>query len=256
MAGPSARWIAPTPPAPVSRPMLVQEWRDCTFLHWRYPPGALRPHVPASLGLDLHDGHAWVTLVAFSVPHMRLGPLPPVPGIRSGVEANLRTYVVDPEGRRGMWMLSMDFAPLAVAAAGRFPMLLPYWWASIDVTRTARSARYVLTRLPPGRAEARIEVSIGRRRSPGELRPRDHFLTARWLLFAGAGGLLMSVLSNHPPWPLREAGLLRLDQTVLRSVGLPDPDGAPLVQFSDGVVARLDRPRLVPVGIDGRERAR
>jgi uncharacterized protein YqjF (DUF2071 family) len=242
---PSPLWIAPTSPLVVTTPMLIQEWRDVVFLHWRYPPEAVRPHIPAALELDLLDGDAWVTSATFSIPNMRIGPLPPLPGLHTGAESNLRTYVVDPEGRRGLWMLAMDFTPLAAVLVGRFPFLLPYWWSSIDVERTPEATRYAVLRRAPGQATLDVEVSVGAPRPPDELASSDHFLTARWLLYGGLDGVLFSVLSNHPPWTLRQAELVDLRQTVLQSAGLPDPEGPPLVQFSDGVLAKLDRPRVV-----------
>jgi hypothetical protein len=39
----------------------------------------------------------------------------------------------------------------------------------------------------------------------------------------------------------------RLEQTVTRAAGLPDPDVPPIAHFSDGVTARLSPPRRVPV---------
>jgi uncharacterized protein YqjF (DUF2071 family) len=243
---PSPLWIAPTPPLPVRTPMMIQEWREVVLLHWRYPPEAIRPHVPTSLELDLLDGDAWVTSITFSVPHLRVGPLPPVPGLDRGAESNLRTYVVDRTGRRGLWMLAMDFTPLPAVLAGRFPLLLPYWWASIDVERAADLVRYDVHRRPPGRADLYLELAVGAQRPTNELTPRDHFLTARWLLYHGLDGALFSVLANHPPWTLRDAEVVQLRESVLASARLPEPGEPPLVQFSDGMLARLDRPRPVP----------
>lgn len=228
--------------------MLVQRWQDCAFLHWRYPPHIVRPHVPSSLDLDLLEGKAWVSSTTFAVPHMRLGPLPPVPGVRSGAESNLRTYVVDRAGRRGLWMLAMDFTPLPAVVAGRFPFLLPYWWAAIDVDRTSDIVRYSVERRPPGRSEMRLHVSIGDARRPEDLTARDRFLTSRWLLFEGVDPVLLSVVTNHEPWALHDATVVGLQQTVLSNAGLPKPDSPPIVHFSDGVLARIGPPTPVPGG--------
>src|SRR5689334_14871792 len=39
---------------------MFQCWCDLTFLHWRYPPESVRPHLPPALELDTFDGSAWV----------------------------------------------------------------------------------------------------------------------------------------------------------------------------------------------------
>jgi uncharacterized protein YqjF (DUF2071 family) len=226
--------------------MLVQEWRDVTFLHWAFPPADLRRHVPQGLELDLADGRAWVSLISFSIPSMRPGPLPPVPGLHAGAESHLRTYVVDPTGRRGTWMLGLDVAPAAAAVAGRFPFLLPYWWAGIEVVREPGSVRYAVDRRPPGSSRLRLQVEVGAPRRAGDLDALDRFLTNRWLLFAGIAPVLTGVLTDHPPWKLRAAEVHHLEQTVFTAAGLAGPQAPPLVHSSDGLVARLDRPRLVP----------
>lgn len=248
---PSPSWIAPEPPVAVPSPMLVQEWRHCAFLHWSFDPDVLRPHVPPNLELDLHAGLAWASLISFSIPTFRPGSLPPIPGMRSGAESHLRTYVVDRTGRRGIWMLGVDIEPLPAAVAGRIPFLLPYWWASIRVERSPGTARYRSVRRFPGGARVHLELRVGQRRPRRELSDLDNFLTARWVLYAGIDPVLTAIDTEHPRWQFRETAVERLEQTVTRVTGLPDPGASPLVHFSDGVVARLGRPRRVAVGTNG-----
>ena len=57
-------------------------------------------------------------------------------------------------------------------------------------------------------------------------------------------GRTLYVPNAHPPWPLRDAELLRLDDGLVRSVGLGDlaqcePDH---VAFSDGVHTEFGLP--------------
>ena len=50
----------------MSAPWLVaMDWRDALFVHYSIDPATLGPHVP--LELDLFDGRAFVSLVAFGV---------------------------------------------------------------------------------------------------------------------------------------------------------------------------------------------
>src|SRR5207253_11324407 len=56
----------PLPQSPPAQPWLwSQRWLNPLFAHWQVPAAALRPHVPAGLGLDTWQGTAWVTVVAF-----------------------------------------------------------------------------------------------------------------------------------------------------------------------------------------------
>lgn len=50
-------------------PALLAEWSDAVFLHFAVKPVLLQPFVPYPL--DLHDGMAYVSLVAFTMRDMR-----------------------------------------------------------------------------------------------------------------------------------------------------------------------------------------
>ena len=56
----------------VGRPLQAHQWRDATFLHWRFPPDVVARLLPRGLTPELYDGSAWVSLV---VLRMR-GPSP------------------------------------------------------------------------------------------------------------------------------------------------------------------------------------
>lgn len=91
----------------------------------------LRPLIPSALTLDLFDGSAWVGVVPFRMSGIRFHHLPPVPGLSSLRELNLRTYVRDHHGRPGVWFFSLDATdPIAVWIARRF-FHLPYRRAKI-----------------------------------------------------------------------------------------------------------------------------
>src|SRR5688572_21053648 len=89
-------------------PMVRQRWRDVSFLHWRYDPAALQSLLPDDLEVDTFDGHGWVSLTPFLVEGLRPALAPAVPGLSTFPETNLRTYVVGPDGRDGLWFLTLE----------------------------------------------------------------------------------------------------------------------------------------------------
>ncbi|HVM12592.1 MAG TPA: DUF2071 domain-containing protein [Actinomycetota bacterium] len=237
-------WIAPDPPVRIERPLLSQAWRHCAFLHWPYDPEAIRPHVPSAFELDLHDGRAWVGLVSFRIAHMNPGRrLPPIPGLRTAHESHLRTYVRGPDGRRGIWMFSLDMAPLQAAALGR-AMWFPYRWATNEVRAGADRARYRTRRRSSGGGGLRLDLDLGAAIPADELTRFDHFLTARWVLYTGLGPISAGLLVEHPRWVFRRVTARRIEQTLTDRAGFPRPEVAPLVHYSDGVDALLSWPRL------------
>ena len=223
--------------------MLYQEWRDCSFLHWSFEPLALQPHIPPGFDLDLHEGRSWASLISFRIGYMRAGPLPPVPGLSSALESHLRIYVRGPDGRRGIWMVSLDIDPVAAAMAGRFGFALPYWWADMAVSRTADASRYRVRRRGGRGARLDLHLAIGEPLQASSLSELDHFLTARWVLYGGAGRVRTAILTQHPRWKFRTVEIARLEQNVLRVDGLPVVGAPERVHFSDGVDARLGWPQ-------------
>ncbi len=238
-------WHSPEPPVRVRRPMLYQEWRDCSFLHWSFEPDALRPHIPRGFEVDLHGGRAWASLISFRIRRMRASPLPAIPGLSSALESHLRVYVRGPDGRRGIWMVSLDIDPLVAAAAGRFGFALPYWWADMEVSRAPDAARYTVRRRGGRRARVDLELALGDPLEPSSFTDLDHFLTARWVLYGGVRPIRTAILTEHPRWTFRRVEVRGLEQTVLQADGLP-VEGAPdSVHFSDGVDARLGWPQPI-----------
>ena len=222
---------------------MSQRWETLTFLHWPYDAAAVQPLLPDGLEVETFDGQAWVGLVPF---HMTVGPgaVTSVPWLGSFHETNVRTYVRDPEGRSGVWFLSLDAQRLAAVVAGRAAFGVPYFWSSMALRRTGDEVHYACRRQAsrPG-ARSRVVVRVGKPFADDELGPLDHFLTARYALF-GVGPLgRLHVQVEHEPWPLRRAEGLVVHDQLVRRAGLPAPEGEPLVHFSEGVEVRIGPPR-------------
>lgn len=226
----------PLPEERVRWPLVRQRWLTMTFLHWRYEPAVVQRLLPEGLSVDTHDGAAWVGLTPFLMADMRGPGLPAVPGLSTFPETNLRTYVLGPDGRDGLWFLSLEADNLATVVGARTGYGVPYHWAAMEVRRDD-PVRYTSRRRPPGDPEVghRITVSVGEAYDPGELGPLDHFLTGRWRGFTRVGSRLCHAPVQHEPWPLCRAEVVDLDETLTGAAGLPPPRGAPLVHFSPGV---------------------
>jgi uncharacterized protein YqjF (DUF2071 family) len=111
--------------------VMRQRWRDLLFLHWRWSAEAIQATLPAGLTVDTFEGSAYVGVVPFQMEAVRPRFLPAVPGVSWFGELNLRTYVVGPNGRPGVWFYSLDaHQHLAVWIARRL-FSLPYHYAKI-----------------------------------------------------------------------------------------------------------------------------
>jgi uncharacterized protein len=222
---------------------MRQRWEQLTFLHWGYPPAAVQQLLPPWLRADTFDGMAWVGLVPFFMGVATAGGHE-APWASHFCETNVRTYVRDPQDRPGIWFLSLDAARAGAVAVARTTYRLPYFWSRMRLIERGGQVAYGCRRLWPGPrpVTSRVRVEVGDRFRAGELDERDHFLTARWILFSSAGGRRRFARAEHAPWPLYRAHPLAVDDHLVAATGLPPPAGAPLIHYSPGVSVRIGPP--------------
>src|SRR5438094_831037 len=124
--------------APARRPDAIavgtQRWRDLLFLHWPVPEAALRPVVPAALEIDLHEGTAYVGLVAFAMQDVRFRGMPDALALEF-LETNVRTYVTRAGGDPGVFFFSLDAASRLAVHVARATFGLPYYPARMSLRR-------------------------------------------------------------------------------------------------------------------------
>src|SRR3954451_24516276 len=135
-------------PMPRSPWVMAQTWIDLLFAHWPVEPDALRALLPPALTLDTRDGHGWLAVTPFAGRNLRVRATPPVPGLSSFPEINVRTYVTA-GGRPGIYFLSRAAAsPLAVAAARR-AYRSPSFRAHMGIRRERGAITYTSRRRSP-----------------------------------------------------------------------------------------------------------
>ncbi|WP_141715107.1 YqjF family protein [Micromonospora rhizosphaerae] len=220
---------------------MLHHWRHLTFLHWRCPTELVQSRLPAGLRVETFDGAAWVGLIPFLMDRVRAPILPSLPWLSRFPETNVRTYVHGPDGRTGIWFLSLDAARLPAVTAARATYGLPYFWSDMSVDSGAAEVVYRARRRWPGPVGARCDarVEFGQPLTEEELTPLDHFLTARYRLYSTLAGRLVAADAEHPRWPLRRARLVELRQDMIQAAGLPAPDHDPILHASAGVPVRI-----------------
>jgi uncharacterized protein YqjF (DUF2071 family) len=242
----------------VSVPLLRASWETLTFVHWRVDPAQIQPLLPDGLQVDLYDGAAWVSLTPFVMANMRPLGVPALPGgfavpglkkiprlgdVSSTPETNLRTYVRGPDGRDGLWFLTIDVGSAAVAAAIRAAVGAPYHNARMSVEHRGDTVTYTGSR-SGDRQAYRLQVRPGDKLVPTDL---EIWLTSRWRAYTAHLGRVLVTPVEHESWPLRQASMVSLEQNLTDSVGLFGLSQPDLMQFSDGVhQVRLGRPAPLP----------
>ncbi len=199
----------------------------------------IEPLLPPGLTLDTFDGKAYVGLVPFTMHGIRPSRyLPPMPGVSAFHETNVRTYVHSRGQGPGVWFFSLDAAnPVAVTAA-RVGWHLPYFFARMSLDQQEDRIHYTSRRLypPPKPADLDITWRIGRELGSAKPDSFEHFLCERYLLYATQrDGTLLSGQVHHTPYPLHEATVESIQDSVLAAAGFP-VEGPPVsALYSPGV---------------------
>jgi uncharacterized protein YqjF (DUF2071 family) len=232
-----------TCPFTVDRPIMRQRWERLTFLHWSFEPEQVQRLLPDSLRVHTFGGAAWVGLVPFFMRVSTAGGRR-APWASDFCETNVRTYVRDGQGRVGIWFFSLDAARCGAVITARTTYRLPYFWSRMRLGERGAEIAYRSQRLWPGprSATSLVRISVGAPFTAGELDERDHFLTARWILFSRSGARHRFARACHQPWPLHRASAQVVDDRLVAAAGLPQPQGEPLVHYSPGVDVRIGRP--------------
>jgi uncharacterized protein len=212
-------------------PVLKAGWLRQTFLHWPFRPADVQVLLPRGLLVDQYDGMAWVSFTPFLMAGLRPAVVPIKPRMTTFPETNLRTYVRRPNGRDGIWFLSLEVGSAAMLAA-RYAVGAPYHLGDLSVSKHRGTVIYAGTRRG-GKPSYHLVVR------PGDpiVQPsdRDIWLTGRWRAYTRRFGILFETPVEHEPWPLAAGVVEEFTETLVTSSGLPAPDGAPLVHFSTGV---------------------
>jgi uncharacterized protein len=194
-------------PLPRERWRMGQTWVNLLFAHWRLAPDALEPVVPPQLRLDTRDGFAWLGVTPFCIRGLRLRGTPPVPGLSTFAELNVRTYVTV-GGKPGIYFLSLDAASWpAVWAARRF-YRLPYFRSRIATSASGEEMGFDATRISGDGDPAEFSARYRPAGPPLPLREGslERWLAERYCLYTlDGGGRVLRGEIHHPPWPLRPA---------------------------------------------------
>jgi hypothetical protein len=161
----------------------------------------LRQRVPDELGIEEHDGSAWLGIQFFRVRALRARGALPVPGISSFLQLNIRTYVRGPDGLPGVWFFSIDASSRLAALGVRRIYHVPAFHARMTLEPLDGWQEAECVRVgEPGRVfAARYRASDETfHTEPGSL---EWFLTERYRLFSAEARAEM----HHDRWLLSPA---------------------------------------------------
>ena len=220
---------------PKGQPVMHQDWGKLLFIHWRINENLLRPHVPSSLQIDTYGDSAWIAITPFTMWDIRAFPpfVPPVPGLDSMHELNVRTYV-HYNGVPGVWFFSLDANSRAAVLGARTFFHLPYYNADIDM-KGKKKIKYRLKRSDDPPAQFKADWTPGKALPKSQPGSREFFLTERYILYTQFEGELYRARIHHEPWELYEAELTDFGSTMLEAKQITQPKTHPILHHAEKV---------------------
>ncbi|MFP5458910.1 MAG: DUF2071 domain-containing protein [Bacteriovoracia bacterium] len=176
--------------------IIAQRWSDVVFLHYAVDPKKLQAKVP--FPLDLYEGKAIVSIVPFVMGRIRFPFIPPIPGLSSLLELNLRTYVVK-DGRAAVYFFTLDSNHLPGVLIARWFFSLPYRWIKLRFSK----AKYYEFSSP----ELKLRARIG---DPKTASAFERWASERYALFTKRGETEFVGVVEHVPWTLQELEVVEL----------------------------------------------
>lgn len=202
-----------------------QEWNRAIFLHWELEENQLKKHLPDGLDLDLFEGKAWVSLVAFTMEKIRPRYLPSFAPVSNFDEINIRTYVQF-NGKPGVHFLSIEAAKKLSCFVAKEISELPYRYSPMSRTNSNFESQNDTF----GDSFA-IDFTLGDAIKKKNI---DKWLTERYALFQDGKHGINAFEIHHKEWPIQELRIndLRVDYPRFNSFLNNNPD---LIHYSPGV---------------------
>jgi len=213
-------------PIPEKNWKYYQEWHNVIFAHWKVNENSLKKLVPAGLNLELFNGEAWISLVAFTLKKLRLHYLPSFPDFSHFHEINMRTYVVR-NNKPGIYFLSLEAQKTFSALLARLMIGLNYYKSDISHRPDFHEAEnrkhlfYLKSRYNKG-TDISAKTDL------------DRWLTDRFTLYHELSGEIFSRDIHHRDWPLKTLNIETFEINY-RFMELLISKGADLYHYSDGV---------------------
>ncbi|MCC7435830.1 MAG: DUF2071 domain-containing protein [Methanoregulaceae archaeon] len=187
----------------MSRPFLTAEWRNLILVNWAIDPQLLKPLVPTGTELDFHEGHTFISLVAFEFLETRVRGLA-LPGHRNFIEVNLRFYVRRVDRRGVVFIKELVPRPL-IAWVARTVYGEPYeTWTCEGGGETYRW----------GRGAPSNRVAVQQLGDPALPTPGSHaeFITEHYWGYTRRSDVRTDEYwVDHPQWEHRAVGEWNID---------------------------------------------
>jgi len=225
---------------------MRQTWANIVWCHWPVEPAAVAAVLPDGLTPDLHEGKAWVGLIPFAMEDLRLANCLRfvTRWLRSAYfgEVNVRTYVIGPDGQRGVWFCTLDADSVLGVATANVALGLPYRVATTKFSGDSHRWDWYSRRRDG--AVAALDVRITDEPARAAHAGLETFLLERYALYSVWHGRILRGELHHEPWRVRTATLQNVTTETVEAAGFTVL-ATPHVLVGDPVEVSVFRPSVV-----------
>lgn len=206
------------------RPFFMSDWREVLMMHFRVDRAVLQAETP--FALDLHEGEAYVSLVAFRMRLFRLArggrltrwvTLP----VAEHCFLNVRTYVAH-AGEPGIYFLAEWLPNRLAVLLGPAAFGLPYRYGRLAYEHDGERGE-LCGAVKDGATGSSLRYSGKFDNAdccePCQTGSLSEFLMERYTAFTYWRGIRRLFRIWHEPWPQREADVRLGEQSLLERSG-------------------------------------
>jgi uncharacterized protein len=208
--------------SPAFQPLFLGDWTRALFVHYEVDLEVLQKEIP--LELDLWNGKAFVSLVAFNMERLRLrfgGRLWELVPISRTRFLNVRTYVRQ-RNRSGIYFMTEFLSNRLFVPLGRPAFGLPYRAGHLDYRHDHESG-VIEGSVKSAGDESRLAYRATPASAAGfeesHADTLDSFLLERYAAFTRSGQKSRFFHVWHQPWPQARMEVVVQDEGLLATTG-------------------------------------
>jgi uncharacterized protein YqjF (DUF2071 family) len=203
---------------------LLSDWLNVVFIHFEVDAELLQKEIP--FPLDLYEGKAYVSLVAFSLKRLRPGYGGKLTEVISSLVANheylnVRTYVRHGD-ERGIYFIDEWLSKRLCVAIGKAIYGLPYRYGDLRYQNDYKEAAlsgFVSPSDLEGEVRYTAEIDPQSEFNYFQSNTLGEFLAERYVAYAGIGDKLRSFRVWHEPWTYVPIDVQIKKNTLLENIG-------------------------------------
>jgi uncharacterized protein YqjF (DUF2071 family) len=228
-------------------PLFYANWDHAVFIHYESDPSALKNSVPYAI--DLYDGRAFVSVVAFTLRGMRLrlgGKISEwlFKPIATHHFFNVRTYVRH-GGESAIYFMAEWLSNRLSVALGPITFGLPYRFGKVEYENAGENG-YLHGKVSVREGEFEYRAPVGKYFSVCEPGSLAEFLLERYTAFTSAGRRKQFFRVWHEPWEQTSVEVKVASDNLLAATGGWWPTGQFIfANYSPGVGVWMGRPHFV-----------